>query len=702
MRQGQVTLGRAVEHALWNHEILLAEAPVGSGKSDAYSVPAVALALAAKAYKLDACRPAPYARLQQTVQTDGRPVRARIVISTAKKNLQQQLLTKDLPFIANRAGAPGLRFAVLKGKANYACPIRVEGIASEPLRDSGEKWLKHVPSGDFETPQTPPPPELRKYNASNCLGKSCKYAQDNSCGFWNARLDARDADIIVTNHASLAYDLRHGPGVLLPTYTALILDEAHAAADTFRDAFADDFSETDVGRFQQRATHQGINDFPSALLDAWAALFSKLPAEDGVELHPKLLDGAGGAVLAGLRTFIAAVKSKLTSYGWESRATWSPDEIKDQSVRGAVMDGLSLLSDVDKVSTAIKRFSEEGSNAVNVLHVGSHGQRRVAVQPINPGPLVGPKLQSIPSLILCSATLQVKGSFATVKHQLGLGYDVYRDAEGVEFKGRELKTLTLPTPFDYATQAVMYVPTHLPLPGGRGATMETYYAALAEECAALVDASDGNAFILCTSHADVEALYNRLMAMRIPQPLLRQQGDNNQLLHAFKQTPRSVLIATKAFWEGVDIPGQKLQLVIVTKLPFPRANDGLLKAQQKQMVDAYVKRGMSLSEARSEAFIRLQEGKMLLDLRQGAGRLIRSTTDKGLLAILDPRMFSGTSGEKAPPTQTAFRGYGIRAADAIGFKNVIYKRGDAINVLHRLRAYEASLANNSAPGADDV
>lgn len=680
VRQGQVTLGRAIENAMWKHRIVIAEAPVGSGKSDSYGVPSVILAAAAASYSIAGCTPEPYERL-----FNDKKVKPRVVITTAKKNLQHQIAGKDIPFILQRLGDDSINVALLKGKSNYACRLKAESLDPGDHK-AFDDWMSEFPSGDFSNAPDPRPGYLKDVSAEDCLGKNCAYAKAGTCGFWNAKKAAAAASVIVTNHSVVAYDLRFGPGTLLPPYTCLVIDEAHSAPASFRGAFSEEIAQRAPGRLIRKLDSLGISKgLDVSFQSAWDNLFAALTHSDGAVPPDPFGDSATAIAIDALHKVDAEVTRRAEQSGWQAGNTWDIGTIKDSADRRDILTALSVKKAVQRLVTSLGRAKAPDTNTVLFVETDPKRQRKLTLAPVSVGTYIGPKLQTIPSTIITSATLQVAGSFMDIKAQLGLNFSKYFDENGTEFKPKEIDELVLPTPFNYQEQAVLYLPRHMPLPeAGTGENRATYLRALATESAELIRASNGNAFILCTSKQDAQDLASLLTSMALPQPLIVQGDDNTATLRTFMATPNSVLLATKAFWEGVDVQGQKLQLVIIIKLPFAPVGDPVLQARQRHFVAAQMARGLTEKDANADAFERLQVPYMLTELRQGAGRLIRSRTDKGLLAILDPRIFTGSSSRTPSPTQMTFSGYGHKAVQSIGFTNIVFDRAVARSVLHGL------------------
>jgi ATP-dependent DNA helicase DinG len=670
VRVGQVQMGRLVERAIREHAVAFIEAPVGSGKSDAYGIPALITASPDSGYTLNGYR----GSLPSKLAGRGSP-KPRVVISTAKKNLQHQIAEKDLPFIRKRHGerAGPIGIALLKGKSNYACRLKADTALDPGDRASFLAWLASTPGEDLSDFAGKRPAYLFDVTAEDCIGKSCKYARQGKCGYWNARLNAASASIIVTNHHVVAFDLRFGPCAVIGPYTTLILDEAHQAPASFRAAFSHTVSQGGSSRLIRQIDSAGVaGGLDHALRDSWKGMFEQLLSSEG-EI-PKNPFGAPGVETNSILTEIfKSASDEAESLGWSSGPEFDLDNVKDENDKSRLMSVLALKKNLERTNQTLLRAVEPGDNTVLYVSTNEKGMKKLTLAPISVGKLVGPKLQMIPSVIVTSATIAIGGRFDDAKYQLGLNWASYNDEEGNAQVPKQIHELVLGTPFDYDKQAILYTPRHIPIPVGASAPeRSTYISVLTDECAKLIRASDGNAFILFTSKQDLTDVHAGLLEEGLSQPLIIQEDDAATTLRTFMATPNSVLMGVKSFWEGVDVQGQKLQLVIITKLPFPPLTDPVLQARSRQLISEQVAQGVSPTTAKSSVFNKLQIPHMLTELRQGAGRLIRARTDKGVLAILDSRMFTGNSKDRPSSTQTAYKGYGKLVADATGFKNHVF------------------------------
>lgn len=641
VRVGQVNMARLVTEVIKEQQIALIEGPVGSGKSLAYGVPAV---LAGK----------------------------RVVISTAKKQLQHQIAQKDIPAIGTQLGKP-VTVALLKGQTNYACRAKVGAHVPADQKKAFVEWLDKSEFGDLSDYPGKRPLFWPDVTAEDCLGVRCPMV--DNCGYWRAKQQTRAAQVVVANHHVVAFDLRFGPFNILGEYDTLIIDEAHQAADAFRSAFAQSvtpFGSRRILRQMDKAAPQ--TGLEVALENAWKNMFKVIEHQDG-EVPSDPFGAAGEETIAILEAVQTAVKKEIqeNTDGSSARAL--------EANRSALEPLWQLEKSLARPLIALRSIKEPQENEVVYITTSEKKNKTVTVAPISIGGFLGPQLHKIPSLVVTSATIAVNNSFEPIKRQLGLNYRPPAPAPATPPTGpaadpdatpkaKQIRELVLESPFDFNRQAVLYLPKHLPLPASMGAPeaeRDAYLQALTMECRRLLLASGGNAFILFTSGADLREVHARLEAEDLGLPLIPQGDDAEAAFKEFQRTPRSTILGLKSFWEGVDVAGDKLRLVIITKLPFPVASDPVLLAQGRQIKAAALAKDSGEGAANSAVFQQLQVPAMITDLRQGAGRLIRTRTDKGVLAILDTRVWTGSGKKKPTPTQQVCMGYGAMVVNAIGF-----------------------------------
>ncbi len=576
-RAGQAALAQAVADALASDEHLLAEAGTGTGKSLAYLLPALA---------------------------SGK----RVVVATATKALQEQLLTKDVPAAAEALGRK-VRVAVLKGRQNYLC--RKSLVGADQLRglfqsaeDSGAyerlaEWIDVTGTGDRAELDFEPSPTLwaeLSVGSDRCAGRRCPYI--GSCYAEAARSRAAEAELVIANHALYFADLalRHrtdGTGVL-PEHDAVVFDEAHRLEDGAAAWFGGRVS---LGRIRQLA-----RDVERHARETESTAPARALAE---------LDRAGTAFVAGFDP--GAGRRRLTTADQEE-LEWLGGALTralarladDLTGTGEDADGLAwralgLRSDVD----ACVAFDDP--DRVVWAEPGAVAWAPVEVSEILREELWG----SGPTAVLVSATLEPQ----FLRTRLGLD---------------EARELVLPSPYDYREQALLYVPARFPEPRSPG-----YEARLADEVVALCNLSRGRALVLTTSHRALDDLVERARA-RLSYPLLVQgEAPRERLLERFRADVDSVLFATATFWQGVDVAGESLSLLVVDKLPFASPGDPLVEARCERIV----RHG-------GDWFADYALPAAVLQLRQGFGRLIRGHADEGVVAILDSRLRSRAYGQR--------------------------------------------------------
>ena len=571
---------------------LLVEAGTGIGKTLAYLVPAV---------------------------LSGQ----RVVISTGTKNLQEQLFYKDIPLLRKAMKIP-FKACLMKGRGNYLCLTRYAQFSAQPAFTVFEEahhfkalqdWSQVTKTGDnAEIQDVPENLHFWKYISSrseNCTGKDC--SEFERCYITKLRQEAADSDIVIVNHHLLFADLmvREGSyGEVIPDYDYVVLDEAHQIEDVATQYFGLVVSSMHVEELVRDIdTLCGTHSFSRTL--------SKVRLQ--------------------LRRFSDVSKQMFGSYvKKEERYRLSPDRItKEQSQLhhmfvqelSIVRDSLEEISNPDEVSVAlVQRIDELFVDLKTILEVDdvafvSWCERRqhsvvFRSSPIQIAPLLKEMLLSRKrSVVMTSATLSVEGSFNYMSERLG-----------VSFQACEL----FPSPFDYQRQAMFYIPKHIAAPADRG-----YRLQAVGEIEALLAASRGRAFVLFTSFANMHSVRNSI-SEDFPYPIL-VQGDlpRSSLLTKFKKTPNAVLFATSSFWEGVDVMGQQLSCVIIDKLPFAFPGDPLTSAR----IDF-------IESSSANAFETYQVPMAVLSLKQGLGRLIRSTTDRGVVALLDSRITNKAYGQR--------------------------------------------------------
>jgi len=618
-RPEQLALAREVEQVLNGRGYLIAEAGTGTGKTLAYLVPAA---------------------------LSGR----RVVISTATKNLQEQIFFKDIPLLRDKVGLE-LEAAYLKGRSNYLCIHRFEAFDREPHFARHEDqaawpllraWAMRTETGDRAELDLPDAfgawPQLST-TPETCLGQKCPLYEP--CFVTRARRRAEQASLVVVNHhlffADLAIRSASGsaaPAGILPRYEAVVFDEAHGLEDAATEHFGikvSSFRLDDLVRDALAAVPGA--DARHGMISA-AAIRVKSASEALFAAAPRVLGLAGGEAafrltaraLAPLRPKVEPV---LEALGGLAAACASDEDAQVQALArrsgeiGTELDFISLGESPDHVYWGEARGRGVFLKAAPI-DVARELQRRLYA--------------AVDTVVFTSATLGAEGRFGYFAARMGLAGE---DGPAVE----PLREISVESPFDYRRQAALYAPSHLPETSEPG-----FVEAVAEEIVALSRITDGRAFALFTSLRNMEAAY-RLAAGRLEVPaLLQGERPKTALLEAFRARP-SVLFAAHSFWEGVDVPGEALSLVIIDKLPFASPGDPLVASRIEQLrargVDPFA--GYQLPEA-------------VIALRQGFGRLIRTRDDRGIVAVLDRRLITRAYGQTFLRSLPKARRFGELAA----------------------------------------
>ncbi|GAA3888362.1 ATP-dependent DNA helicase [Saccharothrix violaceirubra] len=641
-RTGQVEMARAVERAIHTGEHLAVQAGTGTGKSLAYLVPALRHAIAEE---------------------------STVVISTATIALQRQLVDRDLPRLAKalkQVLGREPRFAILKGRRNYLCMHRLHSGAPEEPEEAGlfdpfavsrmgrevkrlHEWSSDTETGDRDELVPGVTEQAWKQvsvTARECLGVAkCPIGVD--CFAERARAEAGRADVVVTNHAMLAVDALEGYQVL-PDHDVVVIDEAHDLVDRITSVATEELSGTLVSTAARRCGRlidQDVADRLAEAGDGLAMLLEDMPA-GRLDALPKALAGA----LAATRD---AAHACISSLGPERK----------EDVDGATSRKLarSLLDDVHDCAVRMLEAFDEDHDVVWVS--GDFADRGRApslrVAPLGVGGLLGERLFGKRTTILTSATLTLGGTFDTLARQWGLpatstavatqgmatAKEAPSDLTPVRWTG-----LDVGSPFEHGSSGILYVARHLPAPGRDGLP-----PAYLDELEGLVNAAGGRTLGLFSSMRAAKAAAEALRS-RLEYPVLCQGDDSTgQLVKRFAEDTRTCLFGTLSLWQGVDVPGPALQLVVMDRIPFPRPDDPLASARQK----AVESRG-------GNGFLTVAATHAALLLAQGAGRLLRSMSDKGVVAILDPRLatarYGGFLRASLPPFWTTYDPEIVRAA----------------------------------------
>ena len=590
-REGQQEMAVAVADAIETGEHLLVQAGTGTGKSLAYLVPALA---------------------------HGEPV----VVATATIALQRQLFDRDLPRVAD-ALEPLLgrrpTFALAKGRSNYLCVHRLHAGEEEndedalfdaeevvaPSSKAGRdvlrirSWAERTKTGDKD--EISPAPDDRAWRALSvtaheCLGaQRCPFASE--CWAEQARERARQVDLVVTNHSMLTIDALADP-TLLPEHSVVIVDEAHELADRATGAITDELTAGMVSRASRRSRKFAGTEAAALVEDAADALEMAL-----TELEPGRVDDVGGALFDAMTAVRDAGHTALSAIG----STREGADDLAQRVRAKAA--------VDEVFDIAGRVVSAGDN--DVVWVSKPERRPPTLHraPLFVGGLLREKLFGTKTVILTSATLTVGGDFTAVARTVGL-------VGGKEGESPAWRGLDVGSPFDYGKQAILYVASHLPAPGRDGLSDE-----MLDELAELIAAAGGRTLGLFSSMRAAREATERLRD-RLDVPLLCQGEDSTaELVRVFASDAQTCLFGTLSLWQGVDVPGSACQLVVIDRLPFPRPDDPLSSARMR-----------AVTQAGGNGFMAVAVPATALRLAQGAGRLIRTDTDRGVVAVLDSRL----------------------------------------------------------------
>jgi ATP-dependent DNA helicase DinG len=603
-RPGQLEMAKAVERALEERRHLIVEAGTGTGKTLAYLLPSL-----------------------RTGQ--------RVIVSTGTKALQDQLFFRDIPFLETLLGP--LRVCYMKGRANYLCRHKLVTLRSQPILSGLEEidqyrqiseWEQVTETGDrAEIDGLPEVSALwNKLDARTeaCLGSTCP--DYRRCFVTEMRRKALESDIIIVNHHLFFADLsvkQEAAGApdagILPEAAAVVFDEAHELEDVASSYFGLSVSNL---RFEELARDtdallrgkEGTEKLPAAtqqLRERARLFFAGLP-----------MSGDGRQPFAGREEFLEtsgdlylSVRASLRRLEAEMDALEEVDEAPGLRKRvtrlRTELEFLLESNASNMVYWMERRMSGGGDNAAGGRGGGFRAQARTTflqATPIDVSELLAERVfETIPTVVLTSATLTVQGGFEHMRKRLGL---------------TEARELVVPSHFKYGEQALLYLPPNMPDP------REPDFPEAAANCIRRVlDITRGRAFCLFTSYAQMRDLYERLLPVLDFPLLLHGTAPRKALLEQFRETPNAVLFGTSSFWQGVDVQGESLSCVIIDKLPFAVPSDPVVAARMR-----------AIEEAGGKPFFDYQVPAAVLTLKQGFGRLIRSLEDRGVLVLLDPRI----------------------------------------------------------------
>jgi len=652
-RAAQEKMSEAVANAIADNDTVIVEAGTGTGKTYAYLVPAMLWG-------------------------------GKVILSTGTKNLQDQLYLRDIPTVRHALNVP-ISVSLLKGRANYVCHYHLERAQANGRLASKQDaaWLREISrfaktttSGDkaelAEVPENAPVWQLVTSTRDNCLGSECPNYKE--CFVMRARKEAQQADLVVVNHHLFFADvvLRDtGMAELLPAANTVIFDEAHQLPETATLFFGETLSTSQLLELARDTVAEGLSHARDAV--DWVALGAPLEraardlrlafgrenarlALGQIDADPRIREPFHetlDALDTALSDFVEALESQAERAEELEQCHRRALELAQRLA--AWRDDRIAASPVPAAEPADDAEGDQTSQSVQPAQLGPETVRWVEVfshtvqlhrTPLSIAPIFSRQRAGQPrAWVFTSATLSVKGNFTHYAAQLGLDRD---------------RSLTLPSPFDYAKQGLLYVPRDMPRPQS-----PQFTEAVVERALPLIEAAGGRTFLLCTTLRAVQKasdmLYDLFAERGINLPLLVQgQASRTELLDRFRELGNAVLVGSQSFWEGVDVRGEALSLVIIDKLPFAPPDDPVLAAR----MEVLQKKGLS-------PFAVHQLPHAVITLKQGAGRLIRSETDRGVLAICDTRLVEKPYGrqiwQSLPPfTRTREADTVIRFLEGLG------------------------------------
>jgi ATP-dependent DNA helicase DinG len=609
-RRGQLQMAQAVEQALEEKRHLIVEAGTGTGKTLAYLLPVI---------------------------RSGK----RVIISTGTKNLQEQLFYKDIPFLEHALFPDGegkLNVCYLKGRNNYLCKKKLYDLTDQPVLSGLEEiehyraiaaWEKATHTGDrAELASLPEASALwHKLDARSdtCLGQKC--SAFDTCFITEMHRRAMESDIIIVNHHLFFADLaikqasEYAPDAgILPEVGAVIFDEAHELEDVAGSYFGVSVSnqrveelarDVEASLTRNQLLSASVMGALKSLRERSQLFFSVLPSGEGrfaFENRREFMEENGDEFIA-LNQSLQRLCSELHNMPSKSEEVFT---FSRRAQELEVQLGFLMESDDHNTVFWIERRAGPGPSAQGPGR--RHGNVYLQATPIDVAPILKATLfEPLETAVLTSATLAVGGGFEYIKRRLGLDH---------------VREVVLPSHFDYPNQALFYVPPDLPDP-----RTPQFTAKAADRIRRLLEITRGRAFVLFTSYAQMNEVYQRLLGELEFPVLLQGDAPKSALLEEFRLTPHAVLFATSSFWQGVDVQGQQLSCVIIDRLPFAVPSDPVVAARVRS-IDA---RG-------GNAFFQYQVPAAVITLKQGFGRLIRSLHDRGLLTLLDNRILKKAYG----------------------------------------------------------
>jgi ATP-dependent DNA helicase DinG len=618
-RRGQLQMAQAVEQALEEKRHLIVEAGTGTGKTLAYLMPVI---------------------------RSGK----RVIISTGTKNLQEQLFYKDIPFLEQAlfgaGGAEGkqssrLSVCYMKGRNNYLCRKKLYDLTDQPVLSGLEEieqyraiaaWEKTTATGDraelAELPETSALWHKLDARSDACIGQKC--SEWEGCFVTEMRRRGMESDIIIVNHhlffADLAIKLQAegAPDAgILPEAAAVIFDEAHELEDVAGNYFGISVSnlrvedlarDVELSLQHNKMMSASLSSALGSLRERSQFFFSLLPPGEGrfaFETRREFLEENGDEFLA-LNQALTRLAGELEGLPQKPEEVFNfvrrAQELQVQLAFAMESDDRNTVFWIERRGGRGRASSPQRQRDTEKTSFQSRQNVFLQATPIDVGPILRECLWSkLECAVLTSATLAVGGGFEYIRQRLGLEH---------------ARESVLPSHFDYESQALFYVPPDLP-----DARTPQFAAVAAERIRTLLEITRGRAFVLFTSYAQMNDVYQRLLG-KLAFPMLRQ-GDapKSVLLEEFRLTPNAVLFATSSFWQGVDVQGEQLSCVIIDRLPFAVPSDPVVAARVK-----------AIDADGGNAFFQYQVPAAVITLKQGFGRLIRSLHDRGLLVLLDNRI----------------------------------------------------------------
>jgi ATP-dependent DNA helicase DinG len=620
-RRSQTEMAKAIAHAIAEQKTLIAEAGTGTGKTFAYLVPALLWG-------------------------------GKTIVSTGTKNLQDQLFLRDIPTVRAALKAP-VSVALLKGRSNYVCHYHLERTLQNGRMTSREdvgnlreisRFIKMTNSGDkaelSKVPENALIWNLVTSTRDTCMGTECQYYQD--CFVMKARREAQQADVVVVNHHLFFADVAlkdTGVAELLPSANTIIFDEAHQLPDTATLFFGQTVSTSQILELCRDVLAEGLAHARGG--PDWAKVVTVVEkaARDLRLTFPQDIMRLSLAQIMPSSDFFPALQTLKDKLGELI------DVLEDNAARAETIEQVRVRA--VELAGALDAWKQDGKgklveNDQAVLWVEAFSSSlQLHKTPLSIAPIFNNQREGTPrSWIFTSATLAVKNDFKHFSNQMGLTGEPAR---------------TWPSPFNYEEQGLLYVPTGLPDPNAFGYTDAVVDAAL--PCIA---AAGGRTFFLCTTIRAVKHVAERLrqeFADRgLDYPLFVQgERGRTELLDSFRNAGNAVLVGSQSFWEGVDVRGDALSLVIIDKLPFAPPDDPVLAAR----IDVMEKQGMN-------GFMHHTLPETIINLKQGAGRLIRDESDRGVLMICDPRLITKSYGKRVWQSLPSFKRTRLEA-DVIAF-----------------------------------